>query len=128
MTDTVRQRAALSQQTSELLAHTILQILNGVAVPGEVTAVLRRACLEGRDRPPELLVIRIKELWAKIAEGSRVTFQERDRRYFAVIGECLVLYFGLHDAPPPVRHLSSPNVLRLRDRGSCGEPETFASQ
>ena len=125
MTDDVRQRHALSQQTSELLTHTIYQILNGVATAGEVSAVLRRACLESRDHPPELLVLRIKELWAKVAEGSRVTFQERDRRYFAVIGECLVLYFSLRDATP--RHLPSHHMLRMRDRGGCGEPETFAS-
>jgi hypothetical protein len=68
--------------------------VDGRAEPTEVTAVLRRVCEENRHRPPELLLLRVKELWTKIAGAPRVTRDEKDRRYFGFIGEALVLYFG----------------------------------
>jgi hypothetical protein len=77
-----------------MLATIIQRVVDGRAEPMEVTAVLQRVCDESRDRPPELLLRRIKELWTKIAGAPRVTRDEKDRRYFGFIGEALVLYFG----------------------------------
>jgi hypothetical protein len=84
----------LSANTDGMLASIIQRVVDGRAEPMEVTAVLQRVCDESRDRPPELLLRRIKELWTKIAGAPRVTRDEKDRRYFGFIGEALVLYFG----------------------------------
>ena len=84
----------LSPSTDGMLATIIQRVVDGRAEPMEVTAVLQRVCDESRDRPPELLLRRIKELWTKIAGAPRVTRDEKDRRYFGFIGEALVLYFG----------------------------------
>lgn len=100
----------LSPSTDGMLATIVQRVVDGRAEPAEVTAVLRRVCEESRHRPPELLLLRIKELWTKIAGTPRVTRDEKDRRYFGFIGEALVLYFGCassefvaHDAPGIVR-------------------------
>jgi hypothetical protein len=84
----------LSPSTDGMLATIIQRVVDGRAEPMEVTAVLQRVCDESRDRPPELLLRRIKELWTKIAGAPRVTRDEKDRRYFGFVGEALVLYFG----------------------------------
>jgi hypothetical protein len=124
--DDVRIHTPLSQQTMELLAQTIGYIVEGAASAGRVTAVLQRVCQESRGRPPELLLLRVKELWAKVASGSRLSFEERERRYYSFIGECLVLFFDLPPAPP-VRHAplrdGLRDGLRVADASGCGEPE-----
>jgi len=84
----------LSPSTDGMLATLIQRVVEGRAEPSEVTAVLRRVCEENRDRAPELLLLRVKELWTKIAGAPRVTRDDKDRRYFGFIGEALVLYFG----------------------------------
>jgi hypothetical protein len=84
----------LSPGTDGMLATVIHRVVDGRAEPAEVTAVLRRVCEESRHRPPELLVLRVKELWTKIAGAPRLTHDEKDRRYFGFVGEALVLYFG----------------------------------
>ena len=84
----------LSPSSDGMLATIIQRVVYGRAEPAEVTAVLRRVCEESRHRPPELLLLRIKELWTKIAGTPRVTRDEKDRRYFSFIGEALVIYFG----------------------------------
>jgi hypothetical protein len=84
----------LSPSTDGMLATIIQRVVDGRAEPMEVTAVLQRVCDESRHRPPELLLLRVKELWTKIAGAPRVTRDEKDRRYFGFIGEALVLYFG----------------------------------
>lgn len=84
----------LSPSTDGMLATIIQRVVDGRAEPAEVTAVLRRVCEESRHRPPEVLLLRVKELWTKIAGTPRVTRDEKDRRYFGFIGEALVLYFG----------------------------------
>jgi hypothetical protein len=84
----------LSPSTDGMLASLIQRVVDGRAESVEVTAVLRRVCEESRDQPPELIVLRVKELWTKIAGAPRVGRDEKDRRYFGFIGEALVLYFG----------------------------------
>ena len=84
----------LSPSTDGMLATIIQRVVDGRAEPMEVTAILRRVCEESRDRPPEMLLRRIKELWTKIAGAPCVTADEKDRRYFGFIGEALVLFFG----------------------------------
>lgn len=115
MSDHPSQPRLLSQQTDELLTHTIHRILTGLATAGEVTPVLRRVCVDAGNRPPELIIIRIRQLWSKVAEGSRVAFAERDRRYFAFIGECLELYHCV-----PRGHAAAH--LQPRDRSSANAP------
>jgi hypothetical protein len=122
MPDDTRQTSLLSPHTTQRLAHVINQLLHGSITPGEVTSVLRRACEESRDRPPEQLLLRIKELWFRFAEGSRVPFAERDRRYFAVVGECLVLYHGLVPTQP-ARHRASREPWPSSDVSGSGGPE-----
>jgi hypothetical protein len=121
--DDVRIHTPLSQQTMELLAQTIGHVVQGVAPAGRVTAVLQRVCQESRGRPPELLLLRVKELWAKVASGSRLSFEERERRYYSFIGECLVLFFDLPPAPPAGAYPLRDAALRVRDASGCGEPE-----
>ncbi|HMC56230.1 MAG TPA: hypothetical protein VKH19_13700 [Gemmatimonadaceae bacterium] len=84
----------LSASTDGMLATIIQRVVDGRAEPIEVTAVLRRVCEESRHRPPELLLLRVKELWTKIAGAPLLARDEKDRRYFGFIGEALVLYFG----------------------------------
>ena len=111
----IEREIPLSPGTDGMLATIIHRVVDGRAESTEVTAVLRRVCEESRHRPPELLVLRIKELWTKIAGAPRLSHNEKDRRYFGFIGEALVLYFG----PSPsefVARRPSP----LHDDG-CGE-------
>ena len=53
----------LAPSTDGMLATIIQRVVDGRAEPTEVTAVLRRVCEESRERPPELLLLRVKELW-----------------------------------------------------------------
>jgi hypothetical protein len=105
----------LSPSTDGMLATIIQRVVDGRAEPMEVTAVLRRVCDESRHRPPELLVLRMKELWTKIAGAPRLTHNERDRRYFGFIGEALVHYFG-----PASSEFVARRPVLLHDDG-CGE-------
>jgi hypothetical protein len=84
----------LSPSTDGMLASLIQRVVDGRAEPIEVTSVLRRVCDESRHRPPELLVLRVKELWTKVAGAPWLGRDEKDRRYFGFVGEALVLYFG----------------------------------
>jgi hypothetical protein len=111
----------LSPDTDGMLASIIHRVVEGRAEPLEVTAVLRRVCGESRHHAPEILLLRIKALWAKIAGAPRLARDEKDRRYLAFIGEALVLYFG-----------SSPSEFVARRAGpryddGCGEPESVAT-
>jgi hypothetical protein len=94
MEQPVLETPPLSSSTSGMLAYVIRRVVEGTAEPREVTTVLRRVCEESRQRPPEVLLLRIKELWTKAAGARRPTRDDRDRRYFALIGEALLLYFG----------------------------------
>ena len=105
----------LSPSTDGMLASLIQRVVEGRAEPVEVTAVLRRVCEESRHRPPEQLVLRVKDLWTKIAGAPRLTHDEKDRRYFGFIGEALVHYFG----PAPSEFVARRPVP-LHDDG-CGE-------
>jgi hypothetical protein len=119
MTSDTRQQLELSQQTTELLVLTIMQIAGGFAEPREVTAVLRRVCDESSGVLPEVLLLRIKELWAKATRGDvGGTRTELDHRYASLIGECLALYHG-RVYRDPVRQR---NWVK-RDAGGCGEPD-----
>ena len=100
----------LSPSTDGMLANIIQRVTDGRAEPMEVTAVLQRVCEESRDRPPEVLLLRVKELWTKIAGAPRVTRDEKDRRYFGVIGEALVLYCGC--APTEFVARDAPGIVR----------------
>ena len=90
----IEREVRLSHATDGMLARIVQRVVDGLAEPTEVTAVLRRVCDESRHRPPEFLLLRIKELWTKIAGAPRLARDEKDRRYLALIGEALVLYFG----------------------------------
>ncbi len=94
MEQSVLETPPLSSTTSGMLAYVIRRVVEGKADPREVTTVLRRVCDESRQRPPEVLLLRIKELWAKAAGAPRPTRDDRDRRYFALIGEALLIYYG----------------------------------
>jgi hypothetical protein len=94
MEQPVLETPLLSSSTSGMLAYVIRRVVEGSAEPREVTTVLRRVCDESRHRPPEVLLLRIKELWTKAAGSPRPTRDDRDRRYLALIGEALLLYFG----------------------------------
>lgn len=118
MTSDPRQRLDLSQQTTELLVLTIRQIAGGFAEPREVTAVLRRVCDESSDVLPEVLLLRIKELWGKATRDVGGARSELDHRYASLIGECLALYHG-RVYRDPVRQR---NWVK-RDAGGCGEPD-----
>lgn len=84
----------LSPSTDGMLASVIQRVVDGRAEPVEVTAVLRRVCEECRNRPPELLVLRVKDLWTKVAGAPQLAHSEKDRRYYGFVGEALVHYFG----------------------------------
>jgi hypothetical protein len=90
-TDAARQ-IHLSQQTTELLVFTIRQIADGFSEARGVTAVLNRVCGESHDVRPELILLRIKELWAKATQDAGGARPELDRRYSSLIGECLTIY------------------------------------
>jgi hypothetical protein len=121
MTIHPRQQLDLSPQTTELLVLTIMQIAGGFAEPREVTAVLRRVCDESRDVLPEVLLLRLKELWGKATREVVGARSELDHRYASLIGECLALYHGrLHRDPVRQR-----NWVK-RDVGGCGEPDVSA--
>ena len=109
----------LTRQTTELLVQTLSRVIDGSASQGEVTDVLRRVCDESRRRPPELIVVQLKELWSKIAGSSGLTGDARDRRYFAVLGEYLALYYEGSRAHPA--RSGSP---RFAAASGCGEPES----
>ena len=108
----------LSQQTTELLVFTIMQLAGGFAEPRDVTAVLRRVCDESRDVLPEVVLLRIKELWIKATQDAAGTRAELDHRYSSLIGECLALYHG-RSYREPVRQRS----WGVRDATGCGEPD-----
>lgn len=115
----IRMQSSLSQHTSELLAQAIVQVVKGSGTPGEITAALRRVCEESRGQPAEQLLLRIKELWTKIAGSAGLTYEEGDRRYFAFIGQCLALYY----TPSAVNAGRHAPVRDARRLGGCGEPE-----
>ena len=119
MTTHFEREIPLSPGTDGMLASLIQRVVDGRAEPMEVTAVLRRVCDESRSRPPELLVLRVKELWTKVAGVPRVGRDEKDRRYFGFVGEALVLYFGNAPAEFVARRPAA-----LRDDG-CGERAPF---
>lgn len=118
----IEREIPLSQEADGMLARLVRRVVDGVAEPTEVTSALQRVCDESRHRPPEILVIRIKELWTKIAGAPRHARDEKDRRYLALIGEALVLYFGpspsdfISRRPPPahegMRAESESDTLR----------------
>ncbi|MFL5608092.1 MAG: hypothetical protein ACJ8AD_16690 [Gemmatimonadaceae bacterium] len=109
--------APLSPTTSGMLAYVIRRVVDGTAEPREVTTVLRRACDESRQQPPEMLLLRIKELWTKAAGRPRATRDDRDRRYFALIGEALLLYYGSSSTEFVARR---PTFVHAP---GCGEPD-----
>jgi hypothetical protein len=94
MTSDARQQLHLSQQTTELLVFTIRQIVGGFSEPREVSAVLRRVCAESGDALPEVILLRIKELWTKARQDAGGPSVELDQRYFSLISECLAIYHG----------------------------------
>ena len=102
-----------------MLAYVVRRVVDGAAEPREVTTVLRRVCDESRRHPPELLLLRIKELWIKAAGKPRATRDDRDRRYFALIGEALLLY--LRELVDGVRGATAGAGARARVRGAGGE-------
>ena len=116
MTAHTEREVQFSPSTDGMLATIIQRVVDGRAEPTEVTAVLRRVCEENRHRPPELLLLRVKELWTKIAGAPRVTRDEKDRRYFGFIGEALVLYFGC-----------APSEFVAHDASGIGRAEDAAS-
>jgi hypothetical protein len=116
----VEREVPLSPGTDGMLAFIVQRVVDGTAEPMEVTAILRRVCDESRHRPPELLLLRIKELWTKVAGAPRLARDDKDRRYFGFIGEALVLYFG---------NATSDFVARRPipvHRDGCGELEPIA--
>ena len=104
----------LYPSTDGMLATIIQRVVDGHAQPTEVTAVLQRVCEESRHRPPEVLLLRVKELWTKIAGAPRVTRDEKDRRYFGFIGEALMLLLRQ-------RIVGVRRARRVRHR-ACGVP------
>ena len=120
MIEIERDEPMLSHTADSMLALVIHRVVHGEATTGEVTSVLRRVCDESRTRPAESMLLRIKELWTKVAGMPRAARDDRDRRYFAFVGEALELYF----ASPPVQ--ISPRRLTYADGDGCGEPEVFA--
>jgi hypothetical protein len=108
----------LSSSTSGMLAYVIRRVVEGTAEPREVTTVLRRVCDESRQRPPEVLLLRIKGLWTKAAGARRGTRDDRDRRYFALIGEALLLYFGSSSTDFVARRPMMVHAAGCGDTGS----------
>ncbi len=106
----------LSPSTDGMLASVIQRVVDGRAEPVEVTAVLRRVCAECRSRPPELLVLRVQELWTKVAGAPQLAHSERDRRYYGFVGEALVHYFG----PAPSEFVAR-RPAPLPDDDDCGD-------
>ena len=112
----------LSPSTDGMLASLIQRVVDGRAESVEVTAVLRRVCEESRHQAPELLELRVKQLWTKIAGAPQLGRDEKDRRYFGFIGEALVLYFGCSPSEFVARRPAP-----LHDDG-CGELATPLGQ
>jgi len=103
-----------------MLAQVIYRVVHGEAAANEVTSVLRRVCDESRTRPAESMLLRIKELWTKVAGVPRAARDDCDRRYYTFIGEALELYFA--SSPPPI----ATRRATYADRDGCGEPEVFS--
>ena len=82
--------------------------LEGQVQMGEVLGALR-------PERAELLMLRVKELWTKVAGAPQLTHNEKDRRYFGFVGEALVHYFG----PAPSAYVAR-RPAPLHDDG-CGE-------
>ncbi len=113
----------LSQQTTELLVFTIRQIVGGFSQPRDVTAVLRRVCGESVGVSPEVILLRIRELWRKATQDAGGTHVELDRRYSSLIGEYLAVYHGR----------ANPETARDRGWGPrdvtvSGEPDAGGEQ
>ena len=81
---------------------------------------LRRVCSESRTRPPELMLLRIKELWTKVTGTPRAGCDDSDRRYYTFIGEALALYFESSPAPIMTRRPA------YAAQTGCGEPKTVS--
>ena len=118
----IEREILLSSNTDGMLARLVHRVVEGRAEAMEVTTVLRRVCEESRHRPPELLLLRIKELWTRIAGAPRLDRDDKDRRYFAFIGETLVLYFECS----PTEYVARRGAP-LQAEG-CGEPVSVASR
>ena len=121
MIEIQREVPTLSHAADSMLAMVIHRVVHGEATAIEVTSVLRRVCDESRARPAESMLLRIKDLWTKVAGVPRAGRDDRDRRYYTFIGEALELYFA-----------SSPSHVVARrathaDRDGCGEPEATMS-
>jgi hypothetical protein len=71
-------------------------------------------------RPPELLLLRIKELWTKVVGIPRAGRADRDRRYYTFIGEALVLYF--EPSSSPVAAERAGHAVQHE----CSEPEALS--
>lgn len=120
MVEIQRDVPTMSHPVDSMLALVIHRLAHGEVTGSEVTTVLRRVCVESRTRPPEVLLLRIKDLWTKVAGVPRPGRDDRDRRYYTFIGEALTLYFE-----------SSPSPVAPRSRGAalpqgCGEPEALS--
>ena len=72
MASPIEREIPLSPDMDGMLARVIVRVVDGLAEPVEVTSVLRRVCEESRGRPPEVLLLRIKGLWTKIAGAPRL--------------------------------------------------------
>jgi hypothetical protein len=121
MTSDARQQLHLSPQTTELLVFTIRQIVGGFSQPRDVTAVLRRVCAESGGALPEVILLRIKELWIKATQDAGGPSVELDQRYFALIGECLAVYHGRE-----YRDAARRRGWRQRHGTDSGEPDAAA--
>ena len=120
MIELQREVPTLSHAADSMLALVIHRVVRGEATANEVTSVLRRVCDESRTRTAESMLLRIKELWTKVAGAPHAARDDRDRRYFTFIGEALELYFA-----------SSPSHVVARratyaDRDGCGEPDVLS--
>jgi len=120
MLDIQREVPTFSHAADGMLALVIHRVVRAEATPAEVTAVLRRVSNEGRSRPPELMLLRIKELWTKVAGVPHAGRDDCDRRYYTLIGEALTLYFESSPAPVTARR---PTYAA---QTGCGEPEGIA--
>jgi hypothetical protein len=117
MLEIQREVPTFSHAADDKLAFVIHRMVHGEATAVEVTAALRRLCGESRTRPPELMLLRIKELWTKVAGVPRAGRDDCDRRYYTFIGEALALYFESSPAPVTARR---PTYAA---QTGCGEPE-----
>jgi hypothetical protein len=120
MVENQRDVPTLAHPADSMLALVIHRLAHGEASAIEVTSVLRRVCDESRSRPPEVLLLRIKELWTKVAGTPRAGRDDRDRRYYTLIGEALTLYFE----PSPSRAATRARGYAIQS--GCGEPEALS--